>query len=122
MEGGPPKLGLIAMVLLASGLAWFSFRVHASNAAVAKRPLLTATAMAAQCDPITNEAKKFDCYHDGFETIINTQGAHVALLDLASLNQSDAYVKSRCHTLAHHIGHHAYDYYGSVKEANKYGT
>jgi hypothetical protein len=121
MKGGPPKLGLLALVTLASVLAWSSLRVHAENAKKVVKPTLTATAMAQKCDIIPTEVEKFNCYHEGFEQIVDTQGARVALADLAKLNESDDYVKSRCHTLAHHIGHHSYDFYGSVEEANKFG-
>ena len=63
---------------------------------------------------------KSNCYRDYFAMVMRTQGADVAVAEIAALAETDDYVARDCHQVVHDLGNDAADYYGDVGIALTY--
>jgi hypothetical protein len=65
---------------------------------------------------------RFTCYQQALVATLDTKGAAAALARLARLDQTDRFVQSQCHQLAHQLGHAGFAYYHSVTKATAQGS
>jgi putative copper export protein/methionine-rich copper-binding protein CopC len=61
-----------------------------------------------------------NCYRDYFGEVMRTQGADVAVAEIAALSETDDYVARDCHQVVHDLGNDAAEYYGDVGIALTY--
>ena len=63
---------------------------------------------------------KPNCYRDYFAEVMRTEGADVAVAEIASLSETDEYVARDCHQVVHDLGNDAAEHYGDVGIALTY--
>ena len=63
---------------------------------------------------------KPNCYRDYFAEVMRTEGADVAVAEIAALSESDDYVARDCHQVVHDLGNDAAEHYGDVGIALTY--
>ena len=63
---------------------------------------------------------KPNCYRDYFAEVMRTEGADVAVAEIAALSDSDEYVARDCHQVVHDLGNDAAEHYGDVGIALTY--
>ena len=63
---------------------------------------------------------KSNCYRDYFAEVMRTEGADVAVAEIAALSETDDYVARDCHQVVHDLGNDAAEYYGDVGIALTY--
>lgn len=63
---------------------------------------------------------KSNCYRDYFAEVMRTQGADVAVAEIAALSETDAHVARDCHQVVHDLGNDAAEHYGDVGIALTY--
>ena len=68
----------------------------------------------------TRTVGKPNCYRDYFAEVMRTEGADVAVAEIASLSESDDYVARDCHQVVHDLGNDAAEHYGDVGIALTY--
>jgi hypothetical protein len=62
-------------------------------------------------------AKDYQCYAKYYATLSYDQGTAAAFKDMEAAYNTDEYVKSQCHQLAHVVGRTAYEKTGSIEKA-----
>jgi hypothetical protein len=67
-----------------------------------------------------SDFKDFKCYETYLASVVETQSGEAALVELARLRDTNSYVLSNCHTLAHAVGHADLVRYGTIDEASKH--
>ena len=63
---------------------------------------------------------KPNCYRDYFAEVMRTEGADVAVAEIAALSETDDYVARDCHQVVHDLGNDAAEHYGDVGIALTY--
>ena len=63
---------------------------------------------------------KPNCYRDYFAEVMRSEGADVAVAEIAALSDSDDYVARDCHQVVHDLGNDAAEHYGDVGIALTY--
>lgn len=71
-------------------------------------------------DCTTRTVGKPNCYRDYFAEVMRTDGADVAVAEIAALSETDDYVARDCHQVVHDLGNDAAEYYGDVGIALTY--
>ncbi|MCY3925605.1 MAG: CopD family protein, partial [bacterium] len=63
---------------------------------------------------------KANCYRDYFAEVMRTEGADVAVAEVAALSETDDHIARDCHQVVHDLGNDAAEYYGDVGTALTY--
>lgn len=63
---------------------------------------------------------KSNCYRDYFAEVMRTEGADVAVAEIAALSETDDHVARDCHQVVHDLGNDAAEHYGDVGIALTY--
>ena len=71
-------------------------------------------------DCTTRTVGKPNCYRDYFAEVMRTEGADVAVAEIAALSETDDYVARDCHQVVHDLGNDAAEHYGDVGIALTY--
>ncbi len=68
----------------------------------------------------TRTVGKSNCYRDYFAEVMRTEGADVAVAEIAALSETDDHVARDCHQVVHDLGNDAAEHYGDVGIALTY--
>jgi putative copper export protein/methionine-rich copper-binding protein CopC len=109
---------LFAAVLTSANPTVISPPSGASPEAAPPRPAAAGLLSAGPVDDVSScvalTVGKANCYRDYFAGLMENEGADVAVAEIYALSQSDDYVSSDCHQVAHDLGNDAAIHYADL--------